>query len=162
MVENLMDNTQLIATPELDKILGKTSSGQEFTSKVLYFKAGFTPAHPDIGETFDATRFLYKSLVPGKISVLGWIVLPDGNKNQIGVVFPEDTANGTHPVSNDTDKIYIVVSGDFTAHISREGSITILRDLANKTIAAEFEFYIVINDVKFTITDGKLYLPETP
>lgn len=126
-----------------------------------YFEATFSPPIPGVGDKFSAGVFIYGSLVPQSLSVLGRS-LPTGEFVQLGLIIPKTLKDGTYPIEREGTG---VVSGHLTAGSyivsGFKGEVTFKRDTISNTIEANFEMYVIYEGAEHHVTNAKLFVNAT-
>jgi hypothetical protein len=126
-----------------------------------YCEATFSPPIPGVGEKFSAGTFIYASLVPDFLSVLGRS-LPTEEHVQLGLIIPKTLEDGTYKIEREGTG---VVSGHLTAGFYNvsgfKGKVTFKRDRISNTIEANFEMYVIYEGVEYHVKNAQLFLNAT-
>lgn len=106
-----------------------------------YYKAEFNPDFPPI-PSFRPELFIYASLVPGSVSIIGRYHEADVFY-QITIIINQKLGSGTYPIKKGDEsrvRASVIASGGIIS--SDKGEIKLERDDKNKSIYAEFDFQI--------------------
>ncbi|HGM5551951.1 hypothetical protein ACTZGP_22100 [Pseudomonas putida] len=106
-----------------------------------YYKAEFNPDFPPI-PSFRPELFIYASLVPGSVSIIGRYHEADVFY-QITIIIDQKLESGTYPIKKGDEspvRASVIASGGIIS--SDNGEIKLKRDDKNKSIYAEFDFQI--------------------
>ncbi|WP_085655354.1 MULTISPECIES: hypothetical protein [unclassified Pseudomonas] len=126
-----------------------------------YFEATFSPPIPGVGEKFSATKFIYASLVPGSLSVLGRSET-NGELVQLGIIFPTTLNDGTYPIEREgTDVVTGSLTAGFYIVLGSNGKVTFERDRISNTIKANFEMHVFYEGAEYHVKNAKLFVNAT-
>ncbi|WP_247841933.1 hypothetical protein [Pseudomonas sp. MWU12-3103b] len=106
-----------------------------------YYKAEFNPDFPPI-PSFRPELFIYASLVPGSVSIIGRYHEADVFY-QITIIIDQKLESGTYPIKKGDEspvRASVIASGGIIS--SDNGEIKLKRDDKNKSIYADFDFQI--------------------
>ncbi|MFJ5254527.1 hypothetical protein ACIP8I_04915 [Pseudomonas sp. NPDC088414] len=124
-----------------------------------YYKAKFTPDFPPI-PSFEPNLFIYASLVPGSVSVIGRHHTAD-DFYQITIIIDQKLESGTYPIEKGDEsrvRASVISAGGIIS--SDKGEIKLKRDDKNKSIYAEFDFQIESGGTSYKV-EGRLELRAT-
>lgn len=126
-----------------------------------YCKATFSPPIPGVGETFSASVFIYASLVPDSVSVLGRS-LPTEEHVQLALIIPKTLEDGTHPIEREgTDVVTGYLTAGFYFVPGSNGKVTFKRDRISNTIEADFEMRVFYEGAEYHVKNAKLFVNAT-
>lgn len=124
-----------------------------------YYKAKFNPDFPSI-PSFEPNLFIYASLVPGTVSVIGRYHTAD-DFYQITIIIDQKLESGTYLIKKDDKSLVranVISAGGIIS--SDEGEIKLKRDNIKESIYAEFDFQIESSGTSYKVK-GTLELLAT-
>ncbi|MCL9800015.1 hypothetical protein [Pseudomonas sp. AKS31] len=125
-----------------------------------YYKAIISPQHPGIGEPiFSATRHLYFGSKT-TFSVIGQYITPEVAEI-ISFVISRDLKDGTHKIGGAGSPVQGVMTMSSRVLYASTGEITFVRDKANDSITATFNFEVEFDQQKYQVKEGKLFVGAT-
>lgn len=154
-----MSNANLFKQLGVDENLKPLSIKVKQQPLEKYYKATFTPSFPPIPR-FEPNVFMYASLVPGSVSVIGRYHKGDA-LYQITIVIDQELESGTYTFMRDEEgPVFAHVTGTQGFLYGDKGRIKLVRNNIEQSIYAEFKFQIKFGDTTYNV-DGSLALLAT-